>query len=179
RATGLSEALAMLEQMIVLHQRSWIQRGQPGSFASPGFTAFHRELIRRAFPTGAVQILRISTGELPIGFLYNFVHRGKVSFYQCGYNYDAAGTLQPGLVAQTLAIQDALAGGFAEYDMMAGEQLYKKQLAKDHRLLHWVILRRRNWKMRLLVLANGARRRLKAEFAEMRLGAVGGRRPAP
>ena len=62
-ASSADEALAMLEQLKALHQKSWRRRGQPGCFATPIFETFHRDLIRDRFRSGEIQLLRAAAGR--------------------------------------------------------------------------------------------------------------------
>jgi CelD/BcsL family acetyltransferase involved in cellulose biosynthesis len=66
-ARSVDEALAMLEQLKALHQRSWHRRGQPGCFAAPLFETFHRDLISDRFRHGEIQLLRAAAGAQAIG----------------------------------------------------------------------------------------------------------------
>ena len=49
-ARTADEALAMLEQLKALHQKSWRRRGEPGCFATPIFETFHRDPDPRPLP---------------------------------------------------------------------------------------------------------------------------------
>jgi hypothetical protein len=59
-------------------------RRHAGAFADPWFTAFHRRLIADRLASSAIELLRIRAGARVIGCLYNFVWRGRVTFYQSG-----------------------------------------------------------------------------------------------
>jgi len=86
-AHDLSMAEEFFDEMRELHQTTWKARGEPGAFASARRLAFHRALMRRAFARGAIQMLRVTAGEEIVGVLYNFVQKGKVYFFQSGFNY--------------------------------------------------------------------------------------------
>jgi CelD/BcsL family acetyltransferase involved in cellulose biosynthesis len=143
-ARTADEALAMLEQLKALHQQSWRRRGQPGCFATPFFEIFHRDLIRDRFRHGEIQLLRAAAGSRPIGYLYNFAHRGRVYAYQSGFDYTADGRLKPGLVSHALAIEQAMRDGFAVYDFMAGENRLKASLASHWSDMMWLAVQRRS-----------------------------------
>jgi CelD/BcsL family acetyltransferase involved in cellulose biosynthesis len=141
-AQSADEALAMLEQLKTLHQRSWRRRGQPGCFATPVFETFHRGLISRRFRHGEIQLLRAAAGSRPIGYLYNFAHGDRVYAYQSGFDYAADGRLKPGLVSHALAIEQAMRQGFAIYDFMAGENRLKASLASHWSEMVWLSVQR-------------------------------------
>jgi hypothetical protein len=133
------EALAALQRLAGLHQAAWTSRGKPGVFQSPLFTDFHRKLIARTFPAGGVQLLCISAGPQDVGLLYNFVFRGRVYFYQSGFQYADDNRLKPGLVSHFLAIQHCLSRPhLLEYDFLAGESQYKRSLSTSVRDMYWL-----------------------------------------
>lgn len=147
-ARSADEALAMLDQLKVLHQQAWRRRGRPGCFAAPVFEAFHRDLIRDRFHHGGIRLLCACAGDRPFGYLYNFAHGDRIYAYQSGFDYPADGRLKPGLVSHALAIEQALGNGFAVYDFMAGDNRLKASFASDRDDMLWLALRRpslRSW----------------------------------
>ncbi len=141
RASSVDEAVGFLDALAALHQTTWTSRGKAGAFANPHFVRFHRALIARGLPRGEIDLLRIIAGSQIIGYLYNFRFAGRVSAYQGGFDYAAAGRHQkPGLTCHHLAIETALAEGAAGYDFLAGEARYKTSLANAETVLHWVEL---------------------------------------
>jgi CelD/BcsL family acetyltransferase involved in cellulose biosynthesis len=139
-AATLDQAQDWLAALAVLHQQTWTARGKPGAFALPGFTAFHGELLATAWPRGEIDLLRITAGADIVGYLYNFVWRGRVANYQSGFAYAAAeGTpRKPGLTCHHLATQHYAAAGMAAYDLLAGEARYKSSLTQHATDLHWI-----------------------------------------
>jgi len=141
RAGTEAEALAWLDALIVLHQRSWQARGQPGAFADPFMRRFHRALVARALPRGEADLLRLAAGETVLGYLYNLRRDGHVCAYQSGFDPTAADShRKPGLVAHVLAIGRAAGEGARLYDFLAGEDRYKRSLATGSRDLVWTEL---------------------------------------
>jgi CelD/BcsL family acetyltransferase involved in cellulose biosynthesis len=157
-ATTVAEAHALLAELAALHQASWQARGQPGVFSSPRFVAFHRALIARTLPAGGCQLLRIAAGSDTIGVLYDFVHAGKVYFYQSGLQPTGQDNrLKPGLVAHASAIAHAAAAGLREYDFLVGDSQYKKSLSTGSRRLTWQIFQRRGIKLAAISLLRRVR----------------------
>ena len=139
RAGSLASALAMLDAMAELHQQAWQARGQPGSFVRPFFRRFHAALITSGLPRNEVALLKISAGERTIGFLYNFVWRGRMSAYQSGFAYpDEARQAKPGLTCHLAAIREALDRGLDIYDFLAGEDRYKRSMADRSHGQFWL-----------------------------------------
>jgi CelD/BcsL family acetyltransferase involved in cellulose biosynthesis len=90
-------------------------------------------------PAGEVDLLRITAGSSTVGYLYNFIHRGRVYAYQSGFDYAGAGAHEkPGLTCHRLAIEHYLSEGMDSYDFLAGEDRYKASLANTSTDLHWV-----------------------------------------
>lgn len=140
RATTVAEASAWLDEMSVLHQATWIARGEPGCFAEPFFRRFHGELIRRGMPEHEIDLLRVTAGPRLIGILYNFRHRGRALAYQSGFDYgDDQRNRKPGLTCHHQAIRYYAAEGADSYDFLAGEDRYKRSLADKDVTLHWII----------------------------------------
>ena len=157
-ANDMQQAMQFFDRLKAYHQRTWESRGAPGSFANPLFEAYHTEVIGRGFSSGEVQLLRIHAGEHDIGYLYNFVYRGRVLCYQSGFNYELIQkNNHPGMVAHALAIQHYAASGLHTYDFLAGAARYKHQLATATYPMTSVSIHRNTMSLRL----EGAWRSLK------------------
>ncbi len=139
RAETVADAHRFLGDLAVLHQRTWRSRGRPGAFANPDFVRFHHALIDRTMPGRAIDLLRITAGGTTVGYLHNFVHRGRVSAYQSGFDYATAGPHgKPGLTSHRLAIEMYRSEGMTAYDFLAGDDRYKTSLATASAALHWI-----------------------------------------
>jgi hypothetical protein len=159
-ATTTAEALDFLDELARLHQKTWRSRGEPGSFASKTFFAYHRALIERCFPLGWIQLQRLRAGETTIGYHYSFVFGSRSYFYQCGYDYDVGEKTAPGVIVHTFAIRQAAERGLVEYDFMAGDVEYKRRFATASRAMHWVSWRAPSIKMRGFRLVRDAKHAL-------------------
>lgn len=149
-ATDAAQARAFLERLRELHQDYWRARGRPGSFARPDFGAFHERLIEREFGAGVVQLLRLTAGGTELGYLYNYVYRGRVYSYQSGFRYAEGNShYRPGLVAHALAIEHNAARGLDAYDFLAGDSEFKRRLASREEPLGWIVIQRPRLKLRL------------------------------
>lgn len=158
-ASDVTTALRMFEELTGLHQATWKARGLAGSFASPRMVAFVRDIIRRAFPLGAIQLLRVATAEDTIGLKLNFVHRQKVYSYISGLSYDPDPQLSPGIVTLTACIRYCLEQGLDEYDFLAGNTEHKKQLSTNYRNLAWTVFQKPTAKMHLIKLIREIKQR--------------------
>jgi CelD/BcsL family acetyltransferase involved in cellulose biosynthesis len=138
-AATTAEAHGWLDELAALHQATWTARGQPGAFARPYFVRFHHALIGRGMPRGEIDLLRVTAGERVVGLLYNFRYRNRALAYQGGFDYPSAGRHQkPGLTCHHQAIRFAAAVGLDRYDLLAGDDRYKRSLADGATELHWL-----------------------------------------
>jgi CelD/BcsL family acetyltransferase involved in cellulose biosynthesis len=135
-ATSVEEALAWFGYMKELHVDSWTRRGKLHAFSRPFFEAFHRNLIRRTFAAGRIQMLRIDANGGPIAYLYNFRGGLRTYAYQSGFA-DRDRRLRPGAVSHALAIEHNFRLGVHVYDFMAGTNRLKRSFATDYRDMHW------------------------------------------
>lgn len=149
-ATNLHDAQRYFGRLKNLHQAYWTDRGEPGSFANRFLDEFHEQLIQNCFERGEIQLCALTAGSREIGYLYNFVHRGRVSNYQSGLSYVVCGAQnRPGLVAHSLAVQWNADHGHLVYDFLAGTQRYKESLGTDRESMTWAVLQRDLAKFRL------------------------------
>jgi hypothetical protein len=149
-ATKSDEGIDMLDELIELHQRRWEAAGEPGAFASPRFAGFHRELVSRLLPRGAAILFRVRAADRTVGCLYHFAERGRALFYQSGLAAYEDKRIAPGFVAFALCMQACLEHGFTEYDFLAGESRYKRDLSNSSRELVWATAVRPAWRWRLM-----------------------------
>jgi CelD/BcsL family acetyltransferase involved in cellulose biosynthesis len=131
QASSLAQAKAFLSALRDFHGRTWAQRGVQSGFCHSAMVQdFHEVLIDQAFARGEIQMLRVAAGDTDLGYLYNFVHRGRVVFYQSGFNYGVlAKQDRPGLVCHTQAVEHNVQLGQQLYDFAAGDYRYKASLA--------------------------------------------------
>lgn len=132
------EALEFLDKLAALHQKEWQERGVQGAFSNEYFSQFHRNLVSARFPHGEIQVLRISTPDTLLGYLYSFIYNNRVYFYQSGFNYLPGNVYRPGLVSHYHAILYNAKIGESAYDFMAGEADYKTSMSTGSEDVYWV-----------------------------------------
>jgi CelD/BcsL family acetyltransferase involved in cellulose biosynthesis len=131
KAKDLQEAIDIFGSLRGYHQQYWEGKGESGAFGSPFRQRFHDELIRSRFDAGEVDMVEVSSGDGPVGFLYNFRFRGCVSNYQSGFRYPDDTQLKPGLVTHALTAQQYLENGDRIYDFLMGDHRYKQSLSNS------------------------------------------------
>lgn len=160
------KSLAEVEQFYVemkrLHQAYWQAKGHPGAFGSDFCDRFHRMLITELWPLGEIQLLRVRNGSATLGYLYNFVHEGRVLCYQSGFDYDDEGDpkRKPGMVSHVLAVQHNLKNGADIYDFLGGTCRYKTSLSTDSEKMCWFVWQRPRLKFHVENLLRQARRKV-------------------
>ena len=160
RAQSLDEALHFFDELRVLHLARWTDLDRSTSLAADAVVDFHRRVIRALFDCGSVDLLRVGNAQRPVGFLYNFVVRGKVSMFQSGFDYEPSSKRSPGLLTHALAIEHYRQCGAREYDFLSGDAQYKRTLCNGVRELMWTtIYRDRPW-IRMLLAARRLRARM-------------------
>jgi CelD/BcsL family acetyltransferase involved in cellulose biosynthesis len=148
-AGSLEEAQAFFSELKRLHQDYWVARGHPGAFANEYFETFHRRLVSRQFDDGGIELLRVSAGAEPVGYLYNFRKDRWFYNYQSGFNYQSDNKLKPGLVCHCLAMRRYFDRGARAYDFLAGDSQYKRSLSNARRDLVWLVLQKDRFRYRV------------------------------
>lgn len=142
-ANDADSASEYFNRLLHLHRARRDKLGSKSAFDTPFAHDFHRRLIAHCLPRGEVQLVRVRAGEHDVGYLYSFVHRGDVLFYQSGFDYGRVDhRFSPGLVTVALAIEHNAQLGHRCFDFLAGDSPYKKSLATHSEVMSWVELHR-------------------------------------
>lgn len=143
------------------HEAKWQAVGASGATANADYMAFHRRMIADALPRGEVELLRARVGEEGVGWLYNFVCRGRVLFYLSGFRAESDNRLKPGLVTHALAVERHLKAGAAVYDFMGGTNRYKTSLGQPGPDIIAVALQKKTPALLLENMARSLKNRLR------------------
>jgi CelD/BcsL family acetyltransferase involved in cellulose biosynthesis len=122
----LPGAMAILEK---LHTERWFAEGKGGVFDSARFRAFHSAVAPELLARGALDVTWLSANGEPIAASYDLIWDGKVQYYQGGRSLRVPRGVRPGIVLHARRIRDAIAAGVREYDFLAGNARYKRDLA--------------------------------------------------
>lgn len=149
-ASSPGHALDILGELVELHQRRWTDAGEPGAFASSRFRAFHAALVPRLLEGDSVILFRVRARQGTVGCLYHYVEGNRALFYQSGLRPFPDSRISPGFVCFALCMQACYERGLTEYDFLAGDSRYKRDLATTSRELFWATLRRPavRWRIR-------------------------------
>lgn len=124
-AKDADEAMDFFHEAGKCHLKRWENSG----FNNKEFILFHENLIKSSMGNKAIDLMKITSGEVTIAILYFHIVNKDVYFYLQGINYDFNGHLKPGLVAHAMAAQYYLDRGMRKYDFMGGYSQYKCQLS--------------------------------------------------
>jgi hypothetical protein len=167
---SLTEAHAIFDELVRLHQERWTSEGHPGCYASKVFTAFHRELIDRCFGNGRVQLLRVRAGDVTLGCTEFLIDRERALNYQGGRLANDR-KHSPGLITDFAGMQFALERGYSAYDFMAGDSIHKQRLTTDSTPLVWLVRRRPRLKYAVMQRVRRARQQIHQWFPTRSSGA--------
>ena len=143
QATDSESAATYFDRLLHLHRARRASLGSTSAFDTPFALEFHRKLIAQGLPRGEVQLVRVQAGEHEVGYLYSFVHRREIFFYQSGFDFGRVDhKFSPGLVTVALAIEHNARLGHRCFDFLAGDAQYKKTLASHSETMSWVELHR-------------------------------------
>ena len=121
RADELSPAIDVL---IDLHQRRRQSLGEPGCFASPAFTAFHREVMPQLLRNGQLQLHWLELDGRPAATEYHLTGGGVIYAYQSGIEPELA-EQQPGRILMVALLRRAIEQGYRAFDFLRGDEPYK------------------------------------------------------
>ena len=138
-----------MDALIDLHQRRWQAQGEPGCFASPRFTAFHRQVGRRLLQQGLLWLYRLELDGRTIAADYGFTGDGLLYAYQGGVEPEALED-EPGRLMNVAALKQAMQAGLRGVDYLRGDEPYKA---------HFRAVPRRSSELRIAAPRSSARLR--------------------
>ena len=121
------ELEAALDALVRLHQARWNAKGEPGSFAIPGFEGFLRDTARRSLREDRLRMWTLEADGRMAAALIGFYDNGMVHYFQAGFDPQLA-RLSVGRVMLGLCIRDCVADeSVCLLDFMGGNNAYKDE----------------------------------------------------
>jgi hypothetical protein len=142
KANTIEEANGWLAELGKLHQLRWPSQNPLEGFNNPYFTDFFQKIIGDGLLNGKVQLLKISAGTNAIGYLFNLVKNGRVSFLMSGIDYHEIEKYKPGMLCHWLAIETNLNLGMQVYDFLNGTNRYKESLSTNRAAVKTITIAR-------------------------------------
>jgi CelD/BcsL family acetyltransferase involved in cellulose biosynthesis len=135
RVTSAGQLEDGMRVLARLHEARWRVAGHRGAFASQAFRAFHEAVLPELLARGALDLTWLAVDEEPVAVSYSLIWNNRVQFYQGGRTTEVPKGIRPGIVLHAHSIRNAIEAGRAEYDFLAGDGQYKRQLASAERTL--------------------------------------------
>jgi len=123
------EAREAVRSLFRLHRKRWRLRGRSGFDHEPR-QRFHQVLAARALEAGHLRLYFLELDGRQVAAAYCFRYADKVYYYQAGMD-PAFARQSAGMVLLLKAIEDSIAEGGAEFDLLRGPESYKFHWA-DH-----------------------------------------------
>jgi CelD/BcsL family acetyltransferase involved in cellulose biosynthesis len=111
-------ALRDLPEILSEHSRRW-----PGSYKVPGF---HATLIRNCLETGILHMSELLLNNSSISWHIGFLHKTRYYWYMPVYRPKYR-EYSPGKLHLYLCLEDAMKRGCLTFDLLKGDEEYKRQ----------------------------------------------------
>ncbi len=120
-------------QLVELHQARWVQAGQPGCFASPRFSEFHRSLAHQLVPTQDAVLARLTHEGRPLAVIQGYRAGNKFDYYLAGTAFDSPHSpiKSPGIALHLRLKSYLFDCGVTHYDYLLGYARNKAQYTTD------------------------------------------------
>jgi CelD/BcsL family acetyltransferase involved in cellulose biosynthesis len=124
-----------VERFLALHARGARRRGGASSVDCEAGRRFHRTLAPRLAADGRLALVFLRQGGRDLACQYDFLLGDKVYGYQGGIDPDSP-VPSPGNVLRGIVLaEDVIGAGRTEYDLLEGEEEYKRNWANARRRL--------------------------------------------
>jgi len=139
RTRSSEEVRDDLAILFKLHDARWAERSDSSALADPTVREFHREFASAAFERGWLRLFVMEVDGVPIAALYGWLIGGRWSYYQAGFD-PAWSRHSPGFLLLGETISAAIEEGATEYDMLRGDEAFKRRFATSSRTVRTILL---------------------------------------
>jgi CelD/BcsL family acetyltransferase involved in cellulose biosynthesis len=133
RVRSLSDLDLAFDSLVLLHQKRWLSKGEPGAFSGTSFAVFLRCAVKQGFVEGRVRVWILKINGTIEAVLVGFLDGGTLHYFQKGFNPqyapDDLGTAMLGLCVRD-CFEDR---GVSTFDFMGGGAPYKDLWARSAR----------------------------------------------
>jgi CelD/BcsL family acetyltransferase involved in cellulose biosynthesis len=127
RRSDPDSLLEDIERFVALHRLS---RGRKARFFTPGVTRFFTEMARGCMRQGEFALEFLEVAGRPLAATVSFERGPEKFLYNMAYDPEA-GSVSPGIVLVAELIRDAIERGFGVFDLLRGDEEYKRRLGAE------------------------------------------------
>jgi CelD/BcsL family acetyltransferase involved in cellulose biosynthesis len=120
------------DHVLRLHRSRFESLGASSAFLGPTAEAFHRAAVRSLAKAGWARVHVLNLGGKCIAACYQLSSGRKIFAYQIGIDPEFA-RFSTGQQLTLFSIEWAIAGAYAEFDLLRGNEAYKSDWAHDVR----------------------------------------------
>jgi CelD/BcsL family acetyltransferase involved in cellulose biosynthesis len=158
RTRSPEEVASDLGILYRLHDARWAQRSYSSSFSDSAVRAFHLDFATAALERGWLRLTSMEVDGAPIAALYGWLIGGRWSYYQAGFDPEWSG-YSPGFLLLAETIRQAIEDGASEYDMLLGDEAFKRRFATSSRTVCTVVIAPRGQRAHISAAAGARLRR--------------------
>lgn len=113
-----------------LHQKRWRTKGVPGVFAHETVRNFHVDVAKSFAEKGWLNLYFLTADDEPVAVIYSFDYEQKKYEYLTGFDpeYSRYGVAN---LLRMHVIEECIQKGLREYDLMRGDEPYKRNWGTD------------------------------------------------
>ena len=130
-----------LEDLFRLHATRWLRDGQSGVLADEKMKAFHRKAAPELLAKRILRLYRLRLREQTVAVMSTLLDRATVFCYLQGYDPEFA-ALSPGTYLMFAVMEDAILSGMSKFDLLRGEEAYKRHWRAQGEATHRMQLSR-------------------------------------
>ena len=136
---------ACLEALFTLHQKRWVEIGEPGAFAEPRRREFYAQLSERLLCRGWLDFWLLEMDGAIVAAQFCFHYGDTVSLLQEGFEPKFAAE-KVGYALRAKMFQSIIEAGFKKYDFLGGDDPHKAKFgAAATSYLHLSFAKPRSW----------------------------------
>ena len=133
RTVDAAELEADLRSFVELHEKRWQSLGRGSTLADPLARQALARFARGAFAAGWLRLWFLEVEERPAAVWFGWRLGDRYSYYQAGLD-PARSSLSAGFLLLAHSVRAAIEEGAAIYDLLAGEEAFKRRFATGERL---------------------------------------------
>lgn len=147
RADSPGDSATGMEAFLRLHTEQWRQRGRAGRWMDPRGVRFHQLLAEGLAKHHWLDLCWLHVGANALAAVYDFRFGKSVYSYLSAVDLHGMHRLSPGIILTLWRIRAAIGDGYAWYDLLRGEEPYKKMLgARPYPNCSYQVVHRKRWR---------------------------------